>query len=117
MFGDLLVIPLEDTNIMLPLLMMIVNSLGYSCSNTNMRFSRNFENFRIMWKNSLTGKFRLSNPTGEENTKNLTVFFSKLASLIMCLALMLINTMGEQKESIYTSLRLVYLSLLMLVRP
>jgi hypothetical protein len=49
--------------------------------------------------------------------QKLNSFFSELASLIMCLALMLINTLGEQKESIYTSLRLVYLSLLMLVRP
>jgi IS30 family transposase len=44
MYGDLLVILLKDINLMLHLLMIIVNSLGYSCLSTKSEVFQKFQN-------------------------------------------------------------------------
>jgi hypothetical protein len=111
------VILLGDINIMLDSFMISVNSPEYTCSSTNMRFSKNFVTSRIMLSMFLTEKYYLSNSIGEENIKNSIPSSNKLTSLIMCLTHMLINKMGRWKDNIDTLLRLVCPFLPMLVCP
>jgi hypothetical protein len=82
---------LVERNIMLALLMISVNSPGFISSSSSLRCFRSFEIFRTLLSGSLIKKSLLFNLIGETSIRSLLPSSSSLASLIMCLAHMLIS--------------------------
>ena len=106
MSGDLRPFVLEETNTMLVLLMTIANLCGSILLSTNLKFFRNFMNFKILLRGSLIARLYLCRLIGEENIKNFTPFLSALASLILFHILTLTNKTGLPNESIGILLKL-----------
>jgi hypothetical protein len=74
--------------------MTLANSLGSTSSRISHKFSKNFENSKILLRGYLRGKFLLAKPIGEESIKNFIHSLRILASTTMFHAPMLINKMA-----------------------
>jgi hypothetical protein len=91
--------------------MTTTNLSGFISFSLNLRFFRNFVNFKLLLKGSLIEKFLPCRLTVVVNMRNSILFLIRLASLTLFRVLMLINRMELLKESIDISLRLACLSL------
>jgi hypothetical protein len=86
-------------------MMTLTNSLGSTSSGISPKFSKIFENPKILLRGYLIGKFLLSKPIGEENIKNFIHSLRILASPTMFHAPMLINKMSLLNVNIAIKLR------------
>ena len=106
MFGDQHLLLLDATPIMSASLMISVNLLGSICFVRNLMFFQCFEISSNLLKENLIIKSSLCKLIGEESTKNSMLSSKLLEFRTMCLALMHINRMVLQSESIVILLKL-----------
>jgi hypothetical protein len=100
-------------NTMSVLLMIIVNSLGFTCSDINLRSPHISLNFKSLLNACLIAGLSLFNLTGEESMRNCIPFFDPSGYLIMYLAHTHTSKMGLLSGNIATLWRWDLLFLLM----
>jgi hypothetical protein len=110
---DLAIDSFGRKNIMSVLLMIIVNLLGFTCSDINLRSPHISLNFKSLLNACLIAGLSLFNLTGEESMRNCIPFFDPSGYLIMYLAHTHTSKMGLLSGNIATLWRWDLLFLLM----